>query len=957
MAENEPELPHEEAHEGAPRRFVLHVLPWIVGVLSLLWYLFTLNRWVSLQSVETVARVSGWLWKPELLRPVTFLLLSPLGLLPDRWTIVVLNLLSAACAALVLVLLARSVVLWPRPARRMRSQHRVETLSGLEAFLPPLLAVVMCGLNLSFWEHATAGTAEMLGLLMIAYVIRCVLEYRRDHHEIWLLKATFVFSAGLANSWFHWAMAPLFIGAVIAVKGADVLNRRFLGRIAACVAAGLSLYLFWPIVHSLTSGLNFWDVLKANLKFQQQMLLSLKRPVWIALVLTCIAPLAAVSIRWQRPRSNLSDDNPASILFSRGLIHLAHVGLMCLGLWMALGAAFGPRHTGARIGLSLLPLHYFTALVVGYCAGYVLLIRSVRIYRIVSASVLASLCGVTVVMGVLLLVRNAPQISVTNGRGLRVLASQILAELPRGSSLVLADEARPLLLLRAGAAFDGERHPLCIDTRSLALADCRKKLAAQYGTRWPDLTNSLSGTLTPDQLIQLVGAYPDPIFYAHPSFGYFFERFQGVPQGAALRLMPREFADGAGGVPTQGNLDALAANWQSLWSQSLEKIALRLELERREPVRASSGMLRHLRLVREVNPNLSYLAYWYSRLLNAWGVWLQRDGRTAEAAAWFERSLMLNPRNSIAELNLEYHRARGESGKGAVEAKIAQLVKARVRLDALLRECGPTDVPQLLEPTGRAFLVGRNYHQALECFSRTADLEPLRPEPHLSLGQVWLALQQPAKALAEVEKAVQLDHAAHPRLLGLALLYKVAALSALGRQPEADAAVTESLRRSPEVPEVMSIAAQYYLAENKFELALPIFDRLLGMAPNSPELLASKGVAEISQKPEAAVETFSRALSLAPTNAVIRLNRAVASLRAGLLQQAEADYQQLSLVLSNHPTVLFGQAEIAWRKHDTNLAASLYERYLPLGIPGSAEEQLATERLRQIKPNEPPKNL
>jgi tetratricopeptide (TPR) repeat protein len=957
MAENEPELPPEEAREDTPRRFVLHVLPWIVGVLSLLWYLLTLNRWVSLQSVETIGRVSGWLWKHELLRPVTFLLLSPLGLLPDRWTIVAMNLLSAACAALVLGLLARSVVLWPRPARRMRSQHRVETLSGLEAFLPPLLAVVMCGLNLSFWEHATAGTAEMLELLMIAYVIRCVLEYRRDHHESWLMKATFVFSAGLANSWFHWALAPLFIGAVIAVKGADVLNRSFLGRIAACVAAGLSLYLLWPIVHSLTSGLNFWDVLKANLKFQQQMLLSLKRPVWIALVLTCIAPLAAVSIRWQRPRSNLSDDNPASILFSRGLIHLAHVGLMALGLWMALGAAFSPRYTGARIGLSLLPLHYFTAIVVGYCAGYVLLIRSVRIYRIASASTLASLCGVTVVMAVLLLVRNAPQMSITNGSGLRGLASQMLAELPGGDSLVLADDMRSLLLLRAGAAFEDKKHPLCVDTRSLPAPEYRKKIAKQCPPGWPDLTNSLSGTLAPDQLVQLIGSCPDPVFYAHPSFGYFFERFRGVPEGPLVQLLLRDSGDGTAGMLEQSNLDTSEAKWQALWSQSLSRVASRLEAERREPMRVSSGMLRHLRLVQEVNPSLSYLAYWYSRLLNAWGVWLQRAGRWPEAAVWFERALMLSPRNVIAELNLEYNRSRGDPGKGSVEAKIAQLVKTRARLDALLREGGPTDVPQLLELTGRVFLAGRNYRQALECFSRTADLEPLRPEPHLGLGQALLALQQPAKALAEVEKAVELDHAANPRLLGLALLYKVTALSALGRQPEAESAVAEALRRSPEAPEVLSIAAQYYLVENKFELALPIFDKLLWMAPNNPELLASKGVAEISQKPEAAVETFTRALSLAPTNAVIRLNRAVAYLRAGLLDQAEADYRQLSLVISNHPTVLFGQAEIAWRKQDTNLAASLYERYLPLGIPGSAEEQLAAERLRQIKPNEPPKNL
>ena len=55
-------------------------------------------------------------------------------------------------------------------------------------------------LELSFWEHATNGTVEMLDLLLFSYVVRSLLEYRIDLREGRLFRAAFVFGVGITSN-------------------------------------------------------------------------------------------------------------------------------------------------------------------------------------------------------------------------------------------------------------------------------------------------------------------------------------------------------------------------------------------------------------------------------------------------------------------------------------------------------------------------------------------------------------------------------------------------------------------------------------------------------------------------------------------------------------------------------------------------------------------------------------
>src|SRR6202142_1940534 len=170
-----------------PRKiFVPRFLPWLLALASFTLYWFTLNRWVSPFNLSNVADVSGWIWQPEISSPISFLITYPLRWLPAAQIPLALNLFSAVCAALTLGLLARSVALLPHDrtdAQRKRERSDFSFLTLRSAWLPPVLAVVVCGLQMTFWQNATNYTGEMFDLLLFAFVICTLLEYRLDERD------------------------------------------------------------------------------------------------------------------------------------------------------------------------------------------------------------------------------------------------------------------------------------------------------------------------------------------------------------------------------------------------------------------------------------------------------------------------------------------------------------------------------------------------------------------------------------------------------------------------------------------------------------------------------------------------------------------------------------------------------------------------------------------------------
>src|SRR6185436_1660623 len=159
-----------------------------------------INRWVSLLNIDTVARHAGWMWGPELYHPLVYLVMFPIRWFPQNLVAPAINLLSAGFAALTLGLLARCVTLLPHDRtedQRQRERSKSALLSIRAAWIPPVLAVVVCGLQLNFWEGATGGSIEMLDMLLLAYVTYCLLEFRISRNEWQLMRAALVCGIGM----------------------------------------------------------------------------------------------------------------------------------------------------------------------------------------------------------------------------------------------------------------------------------------------------------------------------------------------------------------------------------------------------------------------------------------------------------------------------------------------------------------------------------------------------------------------------------------------------------------------------------------------------------------------------------------------------------------------------------------------------------------------------------------
>src|ERR1041384_3338345 len=426
---------------SSEKTLIRGILPWLAAAGAFIVYLVTLNHWVSINSLFHVAKVSGWTWQPELYGPFYWLVTYPFRWLPVKLIPLALNLLSALCAALSLALLARSVALLPHDRtedQRIREKSPFALLSIRTAWLPPLLAVIVCGLQLTFWENATAASGEMFDLLLFAYVIRCLLEFRLAGKEAWLFRASLVYGAAMTGNWAVIAFFPLFLAALVWIQGVGFFKARFLGRMFLFGLAGLFLYLLLPLVSSMSEGasVSFWQALKANVGYQKQALFGLPfsksallhgfdqlhgdRPLWV-LALPSLLPVLVMAIRWP---SYFGDPSKLGVSLTTFIFHFVHVVLLVVCAWVALDPEkFSPRNL--LPGLPLLTLYYLGALSLGYYCGYFLLVfgakpagrpRPVPFYQpFLNRCVLCGIWLLALLVPVLLFSRNLPQIHVTNG--------------------------------------------------------------------------------------------------------------------------------------------------------------------------------------------------------------------------------------------------------------------------------------------------------------------------------------------------------------------------------------------------------------------------------------------------------------------------------------------------------------------------------------------------------------
>src|SRR5688572_8414580 len=215
--------------------FVQKRLPWLIGAVMLVVYLVTLSRWMVMPAAPTYARALGWDWQPVLFQPLYHALTFPFRFLPGEWQILALNLFSAVCSAIALALLARSVSILPFDRtrdQRALEQNEFSFLTIRTNWIPPLLAALVCGLQLTFWEHSVSASTEALDLLIFAWILRDLLEYRLDEKNTRLYRVALIYGLAMTNNFAMIGFAPAFALALIWIKGRSFFNKRFLIRLA-----------------------------------------------------------------------------------------------------------------------------------------------------------------------------------------------------------------------------------------------------------------------------------------------------------------------------------------------------------------------------------------------------------------------------------------------------------------------------------------------------------------------------------------------------------------------------------------------------------------------------------------------------------------------------------------------------------------------------------------------------
>ena len=965
------------------KNFVPRFLPWILGLFMLGIYLITLNPWVSLISLGQMAQVAGWLWHPQLTNPLTYLVTLPFHLLPASIIPLALNIFSAICAATALGLLARIVIILPHDRtdlERARERSDFAFLTGWVAWVPPIVTVLLGGLQFTQWLHATNFTGVSFDFLLFVVVIWQLMEYRLDERESHLYAAALIYGAAITEDSAFTGFFPLFLMAIIWLRRLEFFNLRFLSRMSLLGFAGLLLFLLLPTLVVMKYPLSFWEALKPNLQASWMLIKAIKQDeVWHNLAimsLPTLLPVLAISFRWS---ASFGDRSHMGALLVRYMFHLVNGVMFFACIWIMFDPPFSPRQEA--FGSPALTFYAMSLLGIGYFSGYFLVVfgkkpkASRRHSRpasalpdgmrwlapiIVGGTLLLTAGAVT-----LLVYKNVPAILTANDKTLLNYSRFATEHLPSGGGILLSDsdaagQDRPtgLALMQAALAHQHQSHNyLLVDTMALNVAPYHRYLHAQSPAQWPLIVGATNqGAVSPIGLLGMLNllSKSNNLCYLNPSFGYYFEQFYQEPHGLdySLKTLPEDTS-----VPPPLDAKALAENeqfWTQVSTTALPSIVRGITPpDYAQSARLPDFLLQKLHALTEPNINAQYVGIVYSRALDLWGVQLQRAGELQKAALRFIQATQFNPDNVVAKINLEFN-GRLQSGQTNIGDLTGvnpdQFGKFR-SWNELLKTCGPFDETSFCFEDG-AILAGQNalFRQAIVPFKRVRELAPENLPARLWLAQLYLFNRLPDKALEALQEPLSnpgrfnLNRANSTEIHVL-----TAAIYFQKNDTERGAKYLEAeVSEHPEDDTLLTAATQSFFMRGLYTNALKVIDRRLARTPDDPQWLFGKGFASLqTARYKQAITAFSRVLELDPKNADSRFNRALAYFKNDDLDLARADYQQLQSVYTNAFQVAYGLGDIAERQRATNEAIRNYKIFLANAPTNAAELPSVRERLSQ----------
>jgi tetratricopeptide (TPR) repeat protein len=942
-------------------------LPLAVAGVAFIVYLVTLNHAATFSGLVNLANVVGWNWHANTMTPLHQLLTYPVRFLPAAVQLTALNVIAAACAAIALGLLARCVALLPhdrtRDQRQLeRSEHSL--LSVRWAWVPPVLAAAICGLQLSFWENAVVGTGEALDLLIFAWLVHALLMFRLDERESRLNWFAFIYGIGVANNYALIAFFPLFLGALIWIRGRTFFNTQFIMRMVLLGLAGLLLYFLLPMlaVSKAESGDSFWELVKGYWVIQRDKLVRFPRIIVILISLTSILPVVFMGIRWP---AQFGEVSPLGNALTNVMTHLIHLVFLIACTYVAFDQFFSPRNLAANTA-AFLPFYFLGALTIGYCTGYFLLLcgadapnlpqwqRRKALRRLVDRAVMVIIVAAAFLIPAALAWYNLPQILANTGSALAQTATLAAKSLPSEGAVVLSDEPFRLYALENELRRSGAQNKyILVDSRSLELGGYHLHLQKKYPNRWPKLPEKLGpkDVVPPAALVQLMRniSTNQPLFYLHPSFGYYFEFFEMRPKGMVYQLRPLPATSISPPPLSEQEMADNEVFWQQLRRDELERLI------RQIPPAEFQTPGSKIRVRTETLE--MYVGEFYSRALDLLGVMVQRAGNISKAAEYYDLSIKLNPMNAAALLNSIFNKQlkAGRTDPVKLSDEVAKRITAAGRSwDAVLSTFGPVEEPGVCYELARAFDSGNNPRQAAQILERMLHYAPDHTNALVIL--IGLAVRAGLPDIA-LEKIAALRNGPMAAKLTADQRAQVAVSEAWAYVSKDDVSrAAEVLRseqtRNPGEPSTWSALFDIYVSRGDPTNAMAVLEGQLKVQPQNVRSWVDLGVLKANNgKPQEAISHLDRALQINPKDEYARFNRAEVHYLLGNLDAAEKDYENLhasNLAGNMSVLVTLRLADIYFQKKKSKEAVRLYREVLPSLRKDSPEWKRARERIDQL---------
>ena len=616
----------------------------------------------------------------------------------------------------------------------------------------------------------------------------------------------------------------------------------------------------------------------ANLGMQKSFLGSLfsQRLMVLVMASTAILPLLLVSIRWP---ANFGDTNAAASAITTALLRLVHFLFLAVCIYVAFDHVVSPRKlvnlpqvTG--IGAPFLTFYYLGALSIGYFLGYLLLLsgkEEVRKWQKPSELGKALNRGLHIGLQVAALVvigvlawRNAETIHANNKNDVTgIYAKWLAGSLPAGKAILFTDNdmsPQSQLLQAELARSKSGGQAMLIQTHQLASPDYQVRLAKRKNSLWPPPPDEVLEAKRIDdlQILKMLNAVNDttPIYYLHPSFGYYFEQFYLQPHKAVFRLLPYPSETDSLDKPALTTDQALA---NSTFAGAIEK--------KFDAFAEESEQLRKNQFLDSL-----IIMGWLSRNLNQRGVDLIRNNQSEAAEKLFLAACKIyrgSPKgNVVAQANLR--QANPESDY-EFDEELGRLIGedellALSRIDSTLKTYGPFDLTQACFRLGQNFARKTQIRQAYHELTRAAELAKTLPDPVFFIADMFVSYGLPEKAQLFIERLATM-HNANPFTPDqqIKLIRLKAGLLLVSSGPlEAEKDLLQQLKPHMNTIAGLHTMLAFHLDHDQNAKALGLLDTWLKDNPDDLNTLTDKGQLLSKLKHyDKAIEVYQSALEFA----------------------------------------------------------------------------------------------